>query len=82
LYQFSEQKIAFQNGDGWGFLDTKLNEIVAAQYNQAWSFHQNFARIAAHNGIGYLNRYGKITIEPTFQDARDFSEGLARVAKR
>lgn len=39
-----------------------------------------FFVISIDGKFGYINREGKITIEPKFDAAMDFSEGLARVA--
>ncbi len=36
--------------------------------------------MAKKYGYGYIDKNGKVVIEPQFDDARDFSEGLARVA--
>jgi WG containing repeat len=82
LYQFSEQKVAFQIGDKWGFMDAHLNIVTEPQYKLAWSFCNQFARVVGYDGFGYVNRKGVEVIAPQFQDAKDFSEGLARVMKR
>jgi hypothetical protein len=83
LYQFSEQKIAFQTGgDRWGFMDMKLNIVSEPQYKLVWSFSNQFARVVGYDGFGYVNRKGVEIIAPKYQDAKDFSEGMARVMKK
>ena len=82
MYQFSENKIAFQKGGRWGFLDKKFAVITEPQYNLVWSFSNHFARVASYNGYGFINEKGDLVINANFQDAKDFSEGMARVMKK
>ncbi len=82
LYRISENRIAFRHGDLWGFMDEQLNIIVKPIYNLAWSFQGGFARVTDQKGFGYLNWRGELISAQRYKDARDFSEGLARVRLR
>ena len=42
-------------------------------------FKEGLARAAYLNGIGFINPNGELVLDPIWKDARDFSEGLARV---
>jgi len=45
------------------------------------AFHQGLAAVRLGEKYGYIDRSGRVVIEPRFQFAQIFSEGLARVVK-
>jgi hypothetical protein len=56
-------------------LTVSFASFVAAQENQS----SDLFVIMVDNKVGFINRTGKIVIEPQFNGANDFSEGLAIV---
>lgn len=67
----------------WGYIDKKGNRVISLPSDvMCYDFSESLARVERmrSNKWGYINREGKFVIEPKFDDAGDFSEGLARVS--
>ena len=60
-------------------MDEKGQAITPARFSLVWDFKEGLARAAYLNGIGFINPNGELVLDPIWKDARDFSEGLARV---
>ena len=59
-------------------IDTKgkiVFELKQADF--AAAFHEGLARIGMDNKVGFVDKSGKFVINPSFDDAGDFLEGLA-----
>jgi hypothetical protein len=62
-------------------LDIKnKQEHNAAQYTEPLEINEELYVIRDNGRYGYINRSGLVIIKPKFEDAYNFSEGLARVA--
>lgn len=85
----------FSNGlaavrkDGKLLVINKTGEVqfTVDQYDKLWGFADNgLARVRVGGPVsgnyGYISRNGEIVIEPQFEEAGDFSGGLAPVQKR
>jgi len=86
---------AVRRGLQWGYIDVTGKE-VAWGYDGAWSFEDkkltgswgkskeihpaNLGLIRQDGGYGYVNRTGRVSIEPRFENALPFFRGAARVA--
>ncbi len=69
-----------EQGDGWHLLDSKLNPIGTTVYNGARIFcDENGAAVRIGDLWGFINHDGSIMLEPKYEDARSFSNGLAAV---
>lgn len=62
------------------YLDQQGDPIINIKCNWAYSFYDSMARIRGKEKFGYIDKSGKVVIEPKFRIAKDFSEGLASVA--
>ncbi len=85
---------AVRRGDAWGYIDVTGKE-VAWGYDGAWSpedetrtgawgegeeiYPVNLGLILQDGGYGYVDRTGRVKIEPRFKKALPFFRGLARV---
>lgn len=83
---FSEGLAAVEQGDLWGYIDTKGNMVIKPQFITAEYFYDGLARVAkpGANGAfaspwGYIDKTGKLVYETKFEKASDFSDGMALV---
>lgn len=84
--EFSEGLAPVQQGNLWGYIDTKGNMVIKPQFITAEYFSDGLARVAkpGANGAfaslwGYINKTGKLVYETKFEEAFDFSDGRALV---
>ena len=76
--------VALGAGEGkYGFIDKtgKLTEIILdyTLTDAIGSFSEGFARVSLSVGEGYIDKTGRLAIQPKFKYAAPFSEGLAAV---
>ena len=57
----------------------KSKKESALEFDQAWAFSEGLARVSLGNKLGYIDKSGKVVIEPQFDLAFDFSDGMAFV---
>lgn len=78
--QFSEGFASVLTGTGWILID-KTGKTVSrapAQCSRLEALSEGLARVQMKNGRwGYMDKRGQMVIPATFQNAEDFSEGLA-----
>ena len=83
---FHEGLAHFDNGDDLGFID-KTGAYVFQAKGISWAgdFSEGLAAVEQLVGdvrlFGYIDKTGKMAIQPQFGLARDFSEGLASVCE-
>lgn len=66
--------IAFQASNGkWGYVDSKGNEVISAQYDHARSFSGNLAAVCKDGLWGFIKNDGTVVIELQYMDARYFN---------
>ena len=77
---FSEGLAQVQNGDDAGYIDTNGNLVIERSGGR---FSGGLAEFydATSQKFGYIDTEGRVRIQPKYQLARPFSEGLAAVAK-
>lgn len=65
----------------YSYIDKTGRVIIdASKYENVTSFSDGLAGVElANKGWGYINKTGTVVIEPQFQEASSFSEGLASV---
>ena len=49
------------------------------QFDEVFDFREGFANVKKDGKWGYIDKKGKVVIEPQFDDASDFSEGFVKV---
>ena len=88
---FIDGKTKVKNNDGqWGFLDLQGNGVGEIRWNNIEDFKEGFAVVSENKKIGYGGTYikkeygyidslGQILIEPQYNDAHSFFEGMAWV---
>ena len=62
-----------------GYIDSTGKMIINLQFDNAFEFSEDFARVTIGNKIGFIDKRGKLVIAPQFSWALDFAEGLAPV---
>lgn len=88
----SDGMIWFCSGKSWqnrkyGYMNSKGEVVIKPQFDAAYDFSEEMARVGynySKNGekrYGFINKEGKFVINPVFQNADDFSEGLACVQR-
>lgn len=80
---YDENFIAVADSSGkYGFLDKDKNLIVECQYMNVLGVSEQIARVIdLDQNYLFLDYSGKLITEEVFQDANDFSEGLAAAEK-
>ena len=48
-------------------------------FDEVFDFSEGFGNVKKDGEWGYIDKKGKVVIEPQFDDASDFSEGFAKV---
>lgn len=66
---------------GYLYIDNGMNVVIDARgYPDARRFSEGLAAVMTREGsYGFIDKKGKMVIEPQFDDVGDFSEGLALV---
>jgi hypothetical protein len=69
--------------DVFGYLDPSGEEVIPPQFCCAEPFRQGVARVAlkAGRGVGFIGIDGAFEIEPQFDEATNFEDGLAVVSQ-
>ncbi|MFM2392239.1 MAG: hypothetical protein RLZZ546_216 [Bacteroidota bacterium] len=80
LYKMSNGIIGFQKDDLWGYMDNKGKEVVPPSFTIIWDAYEDRIRFANEYGYGFMDLTGKLKVLPKFVEARDYKDGLARVA--
>ena len=74
---------AIKIGDKWGFKDSKTNKIVIKpQFDMApgvFPFRDGLAAVMLNDKWGFIDETGAFVIEPQFEFADRFQEGLALI---
>ncbi len=83
---FSEGLAAVQDTNGrWGFINTsgKRVFILPASVKQVGDFHEGLCwfRDKESKKVGYIDRTGNVAIDPQWDYAQDFNDGLAAVGE-
>jgi hypothetical protein len=73
-------KPTFDRVKGIG-VPSKLGPIVCCIVNPHKSFNEGLAAVCVGEQWGFIDKTGKIIVEPQYDDVGDFSEGLACVIK-
>ncbi|MGG1659211.1 WG repeat-containing protein [Brevibacillus sp. NRS-1366] len=80
---FNEGMAAVKKNGLWGFIDKKGKEVLPFRYKSAErppSFSKGLAPVqTSNNKYGYIDVSGKFVIEPKYDEALAFSDGLAAV---
>lgn len=73
------------NGQAWGFINTKGEEVIPIKYGNVENFSEGMAAFnmpyyqQKNHKLGYMDKTGKEIIPPRYDWAEDFSEGMAAV---
>jgi len=62
----------------YGFID-KTGKMVLSKLGSGSWFSEGLASIRVNGKYGYMDRWGKIVIQPQFESAQSFYQGLAEV---
>jgi len=77
---FSLGLASVENGEGlWGYVDTRGEVVIDFQYDYAGPFREDFAAVAAHGVMYYIDKSGAPAFDSSWRQAFPFSGGLALV---
>lgn len=68
-----------QQGDKWGFVNTKGEYVINPQFEYAEAFFDGLAKVKVSDKYGFINKEGKYVINPSYSGATSFCEGKAWV---
>lgn len=78
----SSQLFPFCNDGKCGYTNENGELVIDLKFSTASTFCEGVAKLANENNLyGFIDSSGNYVIEPQFEDARDFHEGLACVKK-
>lgn len=80
--EFSEGLALISNGNLSGYVNEKGKMVIdTSNYLATGIFSEGltWAKSNENRGVGYMDKTGRIVIKPQFDEAKDFSEGLAVV---
>lgn len=60
----------------WGYIKPSMANVVDAKYDQAWAFHQGYARVQLGGLYGLVDSLGTEVIKPRFTALSDLAKGL------
>jgi hypothetical protein len=79
--RFQEGFVRVELEGNWGFVGATGKELPI-KYDSVDDFEEGRARVKSKkNGWGFIDRSGTEVIPPSFEDAGDFHQGLAKVMK-
>jgi len=79
---FSEGFAAFKKGDAWGLINNKGKIIAQPNYFDVGEMHEHFATFSmGPKNVGFIDTLGNIVVQPQFESASNFKNGIAYVAK-
>lgn len=64
----SEDRIAFCEGDCYGYLDMLNNVVIEPQFTRVEPFHEGRAVVATDEGVGLINKQGEWIITAEHED--------------
>ncbi|RPJ09424.1 MAG: WG repeat-containing protein [Spirochaetaceae bacterium] len=67
---------------GWGFIDRQGTVVIGCRFTAVTGFDHNIAGASSGGKWGFIDNFGLFMIQPSFDMAREFRDGLAPVAKR
>ncbi len=79
LYKYAGNRLGYQKGELWGYMDLEGKEIIPPLFPLVWDFNDGMARAITSTGIGFIDTTGRQVIPPKFGEVRDFYDALARV---
>ena len=78
VYDFVNGFARVRNGNEYGFMNEKLEEIASPKYLEARNFVNGFAAVKTKYGWGAIDKTGKEVVQPHLKYLGDFnSAGLA-----
>ena len=75
---FSEGLAIFSQGNKQGFINTKGEKVIPAEYSSASDFSDGFASVRKNHAFYYIDQSGKTKLGP-YSSAYDFVDGVAAV---
>lgn len=79
---FSGGLCAVKNSDGYGYINTKGEEVIPCKFDDADNFSCGMARVTVDGKFGYINKNGEMIIPAEYDKySRNFSEDLVALEK-
>jgi len=79
VQEIQEDYYAIRDNGRYGYINRAGLVVIKPQFEDAYNFSENLARVARYHKYGFIDKTGTTVIEQVFNDAGDFSEGLAMV---
>ena len=72
---FSCGLVAVRTQEGWGYMNTKGELVIDAQFEEAHPFSNNgLALVFLDGNYGFINTKGKYVVNPTYIEAKSFED--------
>lgn len=68
-----------KNNGMWGLIDYKGKTLLPLEYQAIGSFHENMTWIMKDGKVGFIDKDGRVKVEPVYYGARKFHNGQALV---
>lgn len=79
---YRNERLFVSNGDKIEMITSTGEVVGSGKYEEARLFNDaTYAAVKINGKWGYIDKEGKIVVEPVYDDARSFSNGLAAVMK-
>lgn len=77
-----EGLVCVEDDDGFGFVDTDNNPVIASRFTWAGDFREGRAEVETPGGMGLIDRHGRYVIPPEYEIV-DYipAESIVRVRK-
>ena len=66
---FIDDLTAFKSGDKWGFVNSKGEIVIKAQYEDAKAFSKGIAGVKMNGAWNFINESNKVVIEGNYEEA-------------
>ena len=66
---FIDDLTAFKSGDKWGFVNSKGDIVIKAQYEDAKAFSKGIAGVKMNGAWNFINESNKVVIEGNYEEA-------------
>lgn len=79
IRKIEEELYVIRDNGRYGYINRAGLVIIKPQFEDAYNYSGELARVAFHHKYGFIDKTGRLVIPANYDDAGDFTEGLAMV---